>query len=194
MPGLLRSRRALILAGGVVAAAALGYGFLQHSDSTTGGEARAEATTSDVREPALIDIPNACLAGGALAGGQPTPEQLEQAAAGGYRTVINLQPIDEAGVSELHAKAEELDLLLLTLPIAGPQDLTRENAERFAELLEQAEPDMMVTCASGNRVGAMFALKAYYVDGASAEEAEAIGLEAGMTQLHEPVRQLLGMN
>ncbi len=187
------SRRLLVLGATAVTLAALGYGFAQRSDTAGGGVARAQAG-AESNAPALVDIPNACLTGGALAGGQPTPEQLEQARERGFRTVISMQPMNEPGVRELDRAADELGLTYIALPVRGASDLTRENAEAFAEALEDAEPDVMVHCASGNRVGAMYALKAYYVDGEDADAALDTGLESGMTQLEGDVRQILGLD
>ena len=48
-------------------------------------------------------------------------------------------------------------------------------------------------CASGNRVGGLFALKAFYVDGKTPEEALEIGRSAGMTRTEAVVRQELGL-
>jgi len=51
----------------------------------------------------------------------------------------------------------------------------------------------MLYCASSNRVGAMLALKAHWVDGESPEEALELGLAAGLTSLERSVRDLLDL-
>ncbi len=140
-----------------------------------------------------IDIPNAKTpAEGILTGGQPSVEQFEQAAQAGYRTIVNLRAPGEEGSWDEAAKAEELGLRYVAIPIAGADGLNAENARKLAEVVDDpgALP-VMVHCASGNRVGGLFALKALHVDGKSAEEALAVGRETGLTRLEDAVRELL---
>lgn len=151
--------------------------------------AGAEAPAAD-GEPA-IDIPNARVVEGLLVGGQPDPHHIDEAAEAGYETIVNLQSPLEAGVDELAARAEEVGVDYEIIPVAGAEGLTRENAEALDEALEEAGPDAVVHCASGNRVGALFALRAHYVNGAPAEEAIEKGYAAGMTGLADDVRAML---
>lgn len=142
---------------------------------------------------AALDIPNAKTpADGILTGGQPTVEQFEQAAQAGYRTVVNLRSLGEQGSWDEAAKAAELGLRYVAIPIAGTDGLTAENARKLAEIVDDPEArPAMVHCASGNRVGGLFALKALHVDGESAESALAIGRQAGLTRLEAAVKELL---
>lgn len=121
---------------------------------------------------------------GTLLGGQPTSEQLESISEHGYATVVNLRGANEGGTTE--QQVEELDMAYVSIPINGAEDLTAENARALAKVLEESKGPVVVHCASGNRVGALLALKAFYVDGMSAEDAVTFGKGAGMTQL-EPV-------
>ncbi len=137
-----------------------------------------------------IDIPNARMPlEGVLTGGQPTAEQLAAAAGAGYRTVVNLRTPGELSSWDEASKAAELGLRYVAIPIAGADDLTADNARKLAELVDdpQALP-VMVHCASGNRVGALFAVKAFHVDGEDAERALEIGREAGVTRLEDAVK------
>ena len=52
---------------------------------------------------------------------------------------------------------------------------------------------MVAYCKSGNRAGALFALKAYYVDDKSAQKALAIGKSAGVTKMEPALREALGL-
>ncbi len=143
--------------------------------------------------PLEIDIPNARMPSeSVLTGGQPTERQLEEAARAGYRTVVNLRTPGEQGAWDETWKAAELGLRHVVIPIAGADDLTVENARKLADIVDdpQALP-AMVHCASGNRVGALFAVKAFHLDGENAERALAIGREAGVTRLEEAVKELL---
>jgi protein tyrosine phosphatase (PTP) superfamily phosphohydrolase (DUF442 family) len=63
---------------------------------------------------------------------------------------------------------------------------------KFDQLLkDSAKEDVLVHCASGNRVGAMLALRARWIEGKSAEEALAIGKAAGMTGMTDAVKAKL---
>jgi|SRR5699024_1035256 len=130
---------------------------------------------------------------GYVTGGQPTPEQLETAARNGIRRVINLRPpTEDAGYDEAE-QADQLGLEYTVLPIAGAPDLTRDNAEQLDALLagDESAPTL-VHCASGNRVGALMALRAAWVHGKSADEALAIGRRWGLTRAEAAVASLLG--
>lgn len=142
-----------------------------------------------------VAIPNARLVQeGLLVGGQPTEEQIRRLAREGYRTIVNLRGPDEEGGWDEAPLSEELGMTFVDVPIASKADLTEANARLLAELLDR--PDgfpMLVHCASGNRVGALFALKAFYVDGEPPEEALRKGLDAGLTRLEPYVRETLGL-
>ena len=129
-----------------------------------------------------------------LTGGQVSEEELAWAARNGYRTVINLRPpgekdelADEAGL------VDQLGMRYVTIPVAGADGVTEENAKRLADALSTADAlPAIVHCASGNRVGALFALQAH-AEGAAAEEALDVGLSAGLTRLEPVVRERLGL-
>lgn len=129
---------------------------------------------------------------GYISGGQPGPEQLQAAADAGVGNIINLRPVTEDAGYDEPAKARELGLTYTVLGIAGPQDLTPENARKLDELLGQhGDTTTLVHCASGNRVGALMALRAAWVHDKPKAEALAIGREWGMTNAERTVDQLL---
>lgn len=139
-----------------------------------------------------IDIPNARTpAEGVLTGGQPSAAQFAAAKQAGYRTIINLRNSGEPGVAEQAKALPEMGFAYHHLPIAGGAGLTLENAKAFAALLDGAEGPTMVHCGSGNRVGALAAMKAFHLDGKDADEALALGREWGMTGLEPAVKPLL---
>jgi hypothetical protein len=49
----------------------------------------------------------------------------------------------------------------------------------------------MLHCGSGNRIGALFALMAFHLEGESADRALQVGREAGLTRLEPVVRERL---
>ena len=129
---------------------------------------------------------------GLLTGGQITEQQLEEAAAAGYRTVVNLRTVSEEGAWDEGPKVEELGMRYVHIPVAGVEGITEENARRMNEVISDPKAlPAIVHCGSGNRVGALFALKAFHIDGADAETALGIGREAGLTKLEEAVKEIL---
>lgn len=145
-----------------------------------------EASPADVAEllPNAIEVEE-----GLLAGGQPSTEQLVALREAGYLTVINLRTDGEGGTGQ--AEVEAAGMTYVTLPIAGAAGLSEDNARNLAQILADVERPAVVHCGSGNRVGGLLALKAYYVDGASPEEALQYGLESGLTSLEAAVREYL---
>jgi uncharacterized protein (TIGR01244 family) len=128
---------------------------------------------------------------GVISGGQPSPEQLTAARDAGYKTVLNMRRPDEKGVGDEAEMVDGLGMEYLSIPIDGAAGLTRENTLAFAAALESAEYPLIIHCGSGNRIGALFALKAFWVDGKSAEEALQIGLDSGLTRLEGAVTEIL---
>jgi len=129
---------------------------------------------------------------GLLTGGQPSTQQLHEAAAAGVTTVIDLRtPQEDRGYDE-QAAAETLGLRYVRLPIGGAGDINEANARTLRRLIGQdAAGTTLLHCASGNRVGALLALAHARVDGASAEESLELGRAAGLTSLEPTVRALL---
>ena len=130
---------------------------------------------------------------GLLTGGQPTDEQLAALRDAGFATVINLRRPNERGTRGEAEKVAELGMSYLSLPVDGVDGLTEENATALAVALENAERPVLLHCGSGNRVGALLAVKAFRLDGASPEEALEIGLAGGVTRLEPAVREILGL-
>lgn len=129
---------------------------------------------------------------GILVGGQPSPEQFETLAKLGYGTIVNLRTPGEKGNTD-PALIESLGMRYVTIPIGGAETLTEQNARKLAEVLDDSEGPVVIHCASSNRVGGLLALKAFYVDGKSPEEALALGREAGMSRTEPLIRQALGL-
>jgi uncharacterized protein (TIGR01244 family) len=128
---------------------------------------------------------------GVIACGLPSENELREAHAGGLRTVVNLCPAREQKFDE-DALVTSLGMRYEHIPVAGAQDLTRENALRLAQILSDPESrPAVVHCASGNRVGALFALKAYFADGCDPQAAIAAGRAAGLKALEPAVAAVI---
>jgi protein tyrosine phosphatase (PTP) superfamily phosphohydrolase (DUF442 family) len=129
---------------------------------------------------------------GLVSAAQPTREQIDGLRTLGYQSFVSLRPQDEAGAGweedYLGGGAAEF----ARIPIAGAADLTRENVEALDRVLDAAAGDPVVLyCASSNRVGALLALRAYWLDGAEEGAALELGREAGLAGLEPAVRELL---
>ncbi|MGD8174756.1 fused DSP-PTPase phosphatase/NAD kinase-like protein [Marinimicrobium sp. ARAG 43.8] len=147
---------------------------------------RPPGSTASAAVPDGFKTPNEQL----ITGGQPSREQLQQMKAAGVTTVINLRgPGESAGFDE-QAEAEALGLRYIALPINGADDITPDNARKLDELLNGTER-VLLHCASGNRAGALLALRAYRLQDLSEEEALQLGQEAGLTSLEERVKAVM---
>lgn len=155
----------------------------------SGPASSAPATAEDLLPNARQPLPHL------LTGGQPSSEQLESLAAAGYRTVIDLRPEGEKGAPADEAeRVAALGMRYVRIPIAGTGDLSEETARALDEVLDgEAAYPAVVHCASGNRVGALLALRAAGLDGVAPEAALELGLDAGLTGLEPAVRDLLGL-
>ena len=124
--------------------------------------------------------------------GQPSAEQLAQLKQDGFSSVVNLRPASEqAGFNE-QAEVGRLGLGYFHIPIADARALTREAVTALDEVLQARENlPVLVHCGSGNRAGALFALRAAWLEGASVPDAIEIGRLHGLTKLEDDVRRIL---
>jgi len=126
---------------------------------------------------------------GVIAAGRIGPGEVKRLRDAGIRHVIDLTPDAETPDFDEAAVVRAAGLRYSNLPLAGAPDLTRENVLAFDALLAEADRPVLVHCASGNRVGAMAALRAAWVEGRPVEEAIAIGKGWGLTGLEGEVRR-----
>lgn len=112
--------------------------------------------------------------------------------AAGVKHLINLRTAEEIQGFDEARIATDLGLEYHAIPIAGAQSLTRENAQRLDELLDQVGDELtLIHCASGNRVGALIAVREAWIKGQPTEAAIAEGKRWGLTSLEEAVRAAL---
>jgi uncharacterized protein (TIGR01244 family) len=142
----------------------------------------------------LIPIRNARVPmPGVLSGGQPTPDQIEAAAAAGYRTVINIRTAAEPGFEWEPGLVERLGMTYVHIPVGGPETLTPETVRAIDEALADglARGPVLYHCASGNRIGASLALRSAWIEGSPPAEAFQYGLASGMTRLTPAIADIL---
>lgn len=130
---------------------------------------------------------------GVFAAGQPSPAQLALLAAEGVRTIINLRAPTEQVEFDEAREVKSLGLRYVSIPISGPQDVSAETAARFSQELEEAQRagDVLVHCASANRVGAMLALDQALNRDKPVADALDVGRAAGLTTLEPKVAEVL---
>lgn len=115
--------------------------------------------------------------------GRLTPDVLQNMKADGVGTIVNFCHPAELVFDEAEA-VRALGMDYEELVVSGPEDVSPENAVRLREILERhAGKTIVMHCGSGNRVGALFAMKAFHCDGASGEDALAQGRRAGLLGL-----------
>jgi uncharacterized protein (TIGR01244 family) len=117
--------------------------------------------------------------------GQPDEAALKVFAESGYVAVIDMRGPDEnRGIDEV-AAVQELDMQYIAFPVTGADAISFENAAELDRLLSDIDGPVLLHCGSGNRVGALLALRESQ-DGADDEAALEYGRSAGLTKL-EPV-------
>ena len=142
-------------------------------------------------ESSTIEIRNAISYQGMLLGGRPTAQDFEKMSEGNYRTVIDLRAFAETGVEDDRKLVEKFGMTAINIEVPGAKGLTKEAAVLLHEALLNAEGPIVVCCASGNRVGALLALRAFWVQGKSVEESMTVGKLAGLLGLESTVRDIL---
>ena len=145
----------------------------------------------------LVDVAEVAAAGavqpvdGITAAGQPDEKTLKVFAGSGYVAVIDMRgPDEERGMDDEPAMVESLGLKYVAFPLASNEDISFANARELDTLLAKFDGPVLVHCASGNRIGAILALRES-LNGASDAEALAYGKRAGLTRLEPLVRERL---
>ncbi len=125
-------------------------------------------------------------------GGMVDETALAEARDAGVRHVVNLRPDAETPDFNEAEAAAAIGLTYHHLPIAGPDDLDEANVRRFDQIMNQVgDESALVHCASGNRVGALFALRAGWLEGQTPDAALALGRSHGLTKMEPAVAKLL---
>lgn len=127
-----------------------------------------------------------------IIGGQYEPHEFVLGEKAGAQYVFNLRGIDEFDDWDAAKLADALEMGYYHIPIRDGSALSREAVEEFdAALDEIGDAPAMFYCGSGNRVGAMFALRAGWLHGEDLEAAVELGRNHGLTGLESRVRELL---
>lgn len=150
--------------------------------SLCGGAVIAQSADLPSRKDPLAGITTAA---------QPSAEQLAAAAQSGFKVVIDLRGAGEdRGMPDEKATVETLGMSYVALPVEGAAGVTYANATALDKLLAGVEGPVLIHCASGNRAGALLALRSKLA-GADDETALALGIASGLTGLKPTVEQKL---
>ncbi len=130
---------------------------------------------------------------GMTSAGQPDQAALTVFRAQGYVAVIDLRGEKEDRGMDEQAVVEKLGMDYVLLPIEDEDGINFENAAKLDTLLASYDGPVLVHCGSGNRVGAVLALR-QSMNGADDAEAIEYGKEGGLTRLEDVVRERLNEN
>lgn len=178
-------------------------GLLAALACTADARPQAEVEVQALSQPAItlesataLEVRNARMPlPGLVTAGQPTQEQFDGLVAAGFENFISLRLADEGGAGWEEEYAPSVGASFTRLPVSGSAGLNRETAEELGRLLDAAgDGGTVLYCGSSNRVGALLALKAFWVDGVSAEDALELGKAAGVTRLESTLVELLGLS
>ncbi len=124
--------------------------------------------------------------------GQPSINDLKQLAKQGTKIVINLRTEHEFSEFDEKDVVEKLGMKYVSLPIAGMNGITVDNAQRLHFVLSDKKP-VFIHCASSNRVGGLLALREFKFNNKNIKESLQLGKNAGMKSTEKRVKSLIGL-
>jgi uncharacterized protein (TIGR01244 family) len=111
--------------------------------------------------------------------GQLTPEQFQQAAQSGFKSVLNLRSSDEQGfMSDEQQQAEAAGLEYCNIPVK-PNAITEELTTEVLKQMDELPKPALIHCASGMRAGAMAFMNLATRQGLTPEQVFSKAAEAG---------------
>ena len=126
-----------------------------------------------------------------ITGGQPSIQDLKALKVLGYTNIVNLRTSGEFDGFDEVTEAKKLGLKYISLEVAGASGITLDNAKKLDAILKELNGNTLVHCASSNRVGALFAVRAAAINGKSIEDALIEGKSAGLKSLYKKAESLL---
>lgn len=126
-----------------------------------------------------VEIPNFTILSEQVAGGgYIQAEQVAELPAKGYSAIINLRYPTESGVAEEEAAAMAAGIPYYNFPVSG-SDFTLETADAIRKVIAEQPGHVLLHCASGGRVSAVWALVRALDEGLPPEEAARVSNEEG---------------
>ncbi len=160
---------------------AVGAMALVLASCETGCGRRAAPSPPSAEAASLGSAPMLLADGEIYLGGQPSREDFSEAARDGrLRVVLNYRRAEEPAGFDEAALLDDLGLEYHHLPYNGAAELTDEVFEATFRIIESAPRPLLIHCASGNRVGAVWLAWRQLRDGYTEEEALAEARLAGL--------------
>jgi uncharacterized protein (TIGR01244 family) len=104
--------------------------------------------------------------------GQITPEQLQQAAQEGFKSVFNLRsPAEQGYWSEERQQAEALGLHYANIPVPKAEELTEEITTQVLQQIDELPKPALIHCGVSLRAGAMTMMYLATRQGLTSEQA-----------------------
>jgi uncharacterized protein (TIGR01244 family) len=160
----------------------------------------AFAAAGEGEQSILVDLEEVVAAGkvepvnGISSSGQLDEESLQAFADSGYAVVIDMRGPDEnRGMDDFQGAVEAAGMEYVPFPVVDAKAVSFETAQNLDTLLKGLDGPVLMQCGSGNRVGAVLALRKSLA-GANDEAAIAFGRDAGMTRMEPVVRKVLDEN
>lgn len=146
-----------------------------------------------IQRDALESLPNASFhSPNWVASGRLNADDIAVLKKAGIRHVIDLSDDAETPDFDEAAAVKTMGMAYDNLPIHGADGLSMDNVRKFDALMAAVDGQpTLVHCASSNRVGALIALRAGFLQGATAAEAMEIGKAWGLKSLEPAVRERL---
>ena len=114
-------------------------------------------------------------------GGQPRMEDLEKMKSEGIRAIINLRQASEYDAVAEEAKAKEVGLKYVHIPVNG-REMKDEYAVEFLKATDDAQNrPAFIHCTTANRVGAFWMIRRVLRDGWAPEKAEEEARKIGLS-------------
>lgn len=126
-----------------------------------------------------------------FAGGQPTPETLKQLADEGYKSVVNLRSLDEAGaLADEQQQAEAVGLEYVNVPLNSTVADDNSTTKVLSEL-EQLPTPIYFHCGAGGRASALALIALATQQKLNREQVLAKAQELGINPEQAHVKQFL---
>ncbi|MEH1857391.1 MAG: sulfur transferase domain-containing protein [Nostoc sp.] len=125
------------------------------------------------------------------AAGQPTSEELKQAAQEGFKSVLNLRSPDEAGfLSDEQQQAQAAGLQYANVPLK-PSEPNQEQTELAIQEIEKLPKPILIHCAAGARAGGIALIANAISESLTYEEISQKAQELGLNLEQPHLKQFL---
>ncbi|NEU81380.1 sulfur transferase domain-containing protein [Nostoc sp. UIC 10630] len=125
------------------------------------------------------------------AAGQPTPEELKQAAQEGFKSVLNLRSPDEPGfLGDEQQQAQAAGLQYANIPLK-PSEANQELIDTAIQEIENLPKPILIHCAAGARAGGIALISNAISEGLTYEEISQKAQELGLNLEQPHLKQFL---